>query len=90
MSWPVVHLSKQDAAEIARAAAFTDEEDGRTTLHSFLGGIGADHDLDSVLKHIEAADEVAWADHLFHHDLAVRLGGRIYRYDVQRPERRAV
>lgn len=86
--WPVVQLTKEQAAEALRAAAFTSEYDGRTTVHSFLGGfIGADHDLDRALQLVERSDERAWATHMIRHDLAVRVGDDVYRYDVQRPER---
>lgn len=84
---PVKHLTKDEAKDALRAAAFTSEEDGRTTVHSFLGFVGADHDLDAALEKVDQADEVAWATHMIHHDLAVRIGDRIYRYDVPRPER---
>jgi hypothetical protein len=85
--WPVVQLSKEEAAEVLRGAAFTNEEDGRTTVHSFLGTIGADHDLDDALARVEKSDDRAWVTHMIQHDLAVLVNGKQYHYDVQRPER---
>jgi hypothetical protein len=83
----VVHIDKETASAALRDAAFTSEVDGRTTVHSFLGGIGADHDLDLALGLVIDAEEIAWTTHLLRHDLAVRVDGRVYHYDVPRPER---
>lgn len=93
MNWPVKHLTQDEAVDALRAAAFTVDypesgDHGRTLIHSFIGGfIGADHDLDFALARVAEADEVAWATHPIHHDLAVRVRDRVYRYSVRRPER---
>lgn len=84
-----VQIGPEIAKAAVSAAAFTDDE-GRTTIHSFVhsGGIamGADCDLESAIEKIDSAKEIAWVDHPLKHDLAV-LGpeGPCYYYDVQRP-----
>lgn len=47
----------------ATEAAFTDPDSGRVTVHSFLGPLGADWDLDDVLTLIDNAREVSWNPH---------------------------
>lgn len=87
-----VDLTTEQAADALRGAAFTvtDEDSsdhGRTLIHCFLGSFGADWDLDSALALLGRAERVAWADHMFRHDLAIVADGRTHWFDVQRPER---
>lgn len=92
----VKRITKEEASAALRAAAFTEsvecptcgqprEGEGRTIIHSFLGGIGADHDLATALDYVERSDDRAWAPHLFGHELAVAVDGKVYRYDARRP-----
>lgn len=55
-------------------------------IHSFAGGLGADWDLDEAEAVVARADQVGWSDHLLRHDLAVLVDGRVYRFDVRRPD----
>lgn len=80
-----VDLTKEEASAALREAAFT-ASDGRTTIHSFLSMIGADHDLDRALELVAESTRCAWVDHWCGHDLAVVTNGRLYHYDVRRPE----
>ena len=84
----VKHITKEEAAKAVRERAFTitdqDSSDfGRTIIHSFLGMFGADNDLDSALENISKADEIAWTDDMFGHDLAVKVGDKVWRYDIK-------
>lgn len=87
-------MTKEEAAEAARAAAFTeivdDGEEGRTLLHSFSHGsgmaLGADWDLGNVLEFIADADSVEWVAHPLQHDLEVRGDGRLLYFAVPRPQ----
>lgn len=62
----------------------------RRMVHNFAhaGGmaLGADQDLDEAIARVMEADEVAWVSHSMGHDLAVRVGDRVYYYDVKRPQ----
>ena len=92
-------LSKDQAVELLRQAAWTETiaacghtgctdhpGPGRTRIHSFLGGLGADHDVDDAENIIRAADKVGWLPNVFSHDLHVRTSdGRTYHYDVPKP-----
>lgn len=65
-------------------------EGGRKRIHSVLGGIGADWDLDEVLAAIDSAVEVRWGDGFMDHDLLVvvpndGLAGRYLVYAFQVP-----
>ena len=55
-------------------------------VHCFMGGFGADWNLESVEEVIETADELAWIDHLLGHNLGVSSGGKTYCFDVKKPE----
>lgn len=85
--WPTVAVEKDEAVAALTAAAHTDEESGRVTVHSRLNGLGADHDLETALEHVAQADEIVWATNMLQHDLAVVVDGQAYLYDVPRPER---
>lgn len=74
-------------ATLDRIFGVIDNPPLRRLVHSRLGGIGADHSLESAREHVEQADEIAWITSMLRHDLAVRVGDRIYSYDVPRPER---
>jgi hypothetical protein len=88
-------LTKEEAEAAARRCAFvvvddleSDEYDpnvGRSIIHCFRGSIGADWDLDSVLRVIERADQWAWADSLFGRCLAVLYDGKVYVFDTVVP-----
>lgn len=85
----IVRITKEAAADALRGAAFTNEEDGRTTVHSFLSFLGADHDLDRALEMVERSEDRGWVTDVFRHDLSVLVDGKVYRYDVPRPDREA-
>jgi hypothetical protein len=76
----------EDAVAAARAAASPTEE-GRTVLHCFAGGfIGADWDIEEVVKEIERAREIGWVPHLLGHNLAILTHeGRIRHFQVPAP-----
>lgn len=89
-----VMITKDAAKEAVRAGAFTIGEDyegaGRVIVHCFIGMIGADWDLDTVLTEIDNAEEIGWTRHLFGHELAVLSAlhdGRrtLYHFDVKQP-----
>lgn len=62
----------------------------RRRIHSLLGGIGADHNLEDAEERIRTAEFVGWVRHLLRHDLYVRTPeGRQYYYDVPRPKENA-
>lgn len=58
----------------------------RLVVHSFLGTLGADHDLERALALVDEADRVGWMPHLLRHELAVVVGRRRYNFDVKRPD----
>ena len=75
-------ITKETAATALREAAFTDE-DGRTTVHSFLGSFGADHDLDRALELVNRSDDRGWIQHPIGHNLGVLVDGKLYCYDAR-------
>lgn len=96
--WGNVPVSKTEAKRALTAGAFTethkhcdtctcDVPPDRQIIHSRLGGIGADHNLNQALDLVEQAERIAWTTSLLRHDLAVCVGTRIYCYDIPRPER---
>lgn len=66
-------------------AAFTTDE-GRQVVHCQAGSLGSDWDLEHALEFLASADEVAWVDNMFRHDLAVLSDGKVRNFDVRRPE----
>lgn len=81
-------IDAETAAAAVKAAAWRDDETGTERIHSMLGGFGADHDLEFALQTVASAAGAAWVDHPLRHDLAVKCDdGRVYYYDVPRPER---
>lgn len=89
--------NKTEAKKALVAAAFTethkhcetcscDVPPDRQLIHCRLGGMGADHDLESALAHVEESDEIVWITSPFCHDLAVVVGERVYCYAVRNPE----
>lgn len=83
-------VSTADAIAAATAAAWSDETNDRTVIHSMVGLIGADWDLTAALDQIRAADELLWADDVFGHELLVRYTDtsgrkRTVRFDVRKP-----
>ena len=96
-----VSITKEEAKAALRSHAWTtdehdcDLEEGgfvapRIVIHSRMGGMGADHDLSHALELVDRADEIVWTTSLLRHELAVAVDGRVYCYDVPRPERKAV
>jgi hypothetical protein len=86
------HITKDEAIAAATANAFTvDDPDlsnhGCTILHCRMSFTGTDWDLAEVVALIERADEVAWVDSFFRHDLAVLADGSVHYFDVARPDR---
>jgi hypothetical protein len=63
----------------------------RRIVHSYLGALGADHDLESAARHVAEAEAVYWVAHPLGHDLAVQLpDGHLYYYAVPRPAEKDV
>lgn len=54
---------REQFKRLVTEAAFTDPDSGRVTVHSLLGPLGADWDLDDVLTLIDNAREVSWDPH---------------------------
>jgi hypothetical protein len=54
---------RETVARLMRDAAETDPDSGRVTVHSLLGGIGADWDLDDALALVKQARAVSWLPH---------------------------
>lgn len=78
---------REDMLQRLRAAAWTDGN-GRTTVHSFAGGFGADWDLADAVAFVEAADVAVWQDNWLNHDLAAQNAeGRVVRFAVPHPGR---
>lgn len=84
--------SIEEASVALRAAAWREEDSGRYLIHSFahadVGGgvaLGADHDLDEALARLDDADEIAWVQHPFGHNLAVLVGDRVLYFQVEGP-----
>lgn len=86
-------LTAEEASEALRAAAFTIqpgyEGAGRTIVHCLVGGLGADWDHDEALDLVANAERVMWTDHFMDHDLAIQANGKVYHFNVRRPERSA-
>lgn len=95
-----VEITKDAAKEAARAAAWDEGQEcltchdgrvpgGRRIIHSFLGFLGADWDLDGVVDLIDKARGVYWVHGFDGHDLAVltTVEGRSvqYNFQVKRP-----
>lgn len=76
--------TKHQALEALRARAFTTDE-GRSIIHTYAGGFGADWDLEGAEHFIENATRIVWSPHLIGHDLLVSCEGRIVRFDVPMP-----
>lgn len=88
----VVTITKAEASEALRGAAFTvddpeSSDHGRTLIHCQMSFTGADWDLDGALDLVARADQVAWTTHWLRHDLGVQADGRAHYFDVPRPER---
>lgn len=92
------HIDAATAIAAARAQAITEEPDEdydgdeppRTTVHSVaIGGrflLGADWDLDGVVRELERAQEIVWFDDFMGHDLGVKTAdGQFYKFAVKRP-----
>ena len=58
----------------------------RTLIHCFLGGFGADWDLEGAVQLVREAEKVGWAPSIFRHDLAALKDGKLYRFEVRAPE----
>lgn len=64
---------RKEAAERATACADHTDDDG-PVIHSFVGNLGADWSLESVLEAIQTARTIAWERFAFdHHHLALEL-----------------
>jgi hypothetical protein len=92
-------ITKEEAIAALRKHAWTQRSDevtcghpgcedhraaGRTVIHSYLGGFGADWDLDGAIAAVESARKVAWAPHWMGHDLAVQTAeGKVVRFEAK-------
>jgi hypothetical protein len=77
--------------ERALAASILGAIDGaigtpRKRIHCFLGGLGANWDLDEAVRFVRTAEKVGWAPNIFRHELAALKDGKIYAFDVPAPE----
>lgn len=84
-----VHITPHEAIAAATEHAFTDE-DGRATVHSVMIGstlmLGADWDLDDLVKELNRAQEIVWFDDFMGHELAIKSAdGHFYKFAVKRP-----
>jgi hypothetical protein len=89
---------RADAIERVRAAAWDEGKPcehcggegrvsgGRRLVHSYLGGLGADWDEDSIVALIQRAESCQWAEGFLGHDLLVIADGKRYAFQVKRPE----
>jgi hypothetical protein len=71
--------------DAVREQAFT-VDDGSRIVHCFVGAfIGADWDVEDVVREIEKAADVKWIGHLLGHDLAVLTAeGNVRCFQVTR------
>jgi hypothetical protein len=88
----IVRPSREEAKRLLAEHAFTTEH-GRTIIHTFMGGIGADWDLADALAEVDRATDVGWLDDLTGHCLGVKAERpgrpgtyRTVRFDVPLPE----
>lgn len=87
-------LTIEETVALLREHAHTYEGDhpdaGRTLIHSRLGGIGADWDLESAIALAEASTWRGWVSSLLGHNLGIgteRDGrARLYCFDVPAPK----
>lgn len=81
-------ISAEEAIMAATEQAFTDDE-GRTTVHSVMIStpimLGADWDLSELVDELRSAQEIAWFDDPMGHELALRNGNGVYKFEVKRP-----
>lgn len=89
---------RADAIERVRAAGWDEGRDcdhcggsgrvpgGRVLVHSRLGWLGADHDVESVVEKVQRADSCRWVRGFMGHDLLVVVDGKEYVFQVPRPE----
>jgi hypothetical protein len=80
-----------DGPERVLAAGILGAIDGaigtpRKRIHCFLGGFGADWDLDEAARFVREADKVGWAPSIFRHELAALKDGKLCTFDVRAPE----
>jgi len=92
-----VFITPDEAKAAIDAAAFTDDE-GRRTVHSYLGMMGADWDVRLIHEAIEKAvvvdgvPQIGWMYHWCKHELALYTADdpgcppRFLRFDVQMPD----
>lgn len=92
-------ITKEEAIAALRKHAWTQRSDdvtcghpgcddhraeGRTVIHSILGGFGADWDLEDAINTVESARKVAWSSNWMGHDLAVQNAeGKVVRFEAQ-------
>lgn len=73
---------------IEAAWTVTDSESSdfnRTLVHSRGTFVGCDWDLDAAVVRVREADQVAWVDDIFGHELLTVLEGRRIYFDVKAP-----
>jgi len=58
----------------------------RTIVHCFLGGLGADWDLEGAVKLVREAEKVGWVPNIFAHELGALKDGKLYCFEVRAPE----
>ncbi|MFD0856651.1 hypothetical protein ACFQ07_30750 [Actinomadura adrarensis] len=87
------HIDSIAAAVTAAAFEVTDPDSsdhGRKLVHCFIGTIGADWDLDSVLDLLRSPGAKAqWSSHALARDHGLQVvapDGRVRYFQVQRPE----
>jgi hypothetical protein len=83
---------------LVREAAWDEQQDcpschgegrvpgGRMVVHSRMGGIGADWNLEGVLEAVDKADNIWWSKSIFGHDLVVEVDGKPVSFEVRRPD----
>ena len=88
---------REEAIRLAEAQAWDEGRDcehcggsgivpgGRRLIHSILGFIGADWDVEEVADVVRRADRVQWVgDDQTEHQLVVEVDGRVYQFAVKR------
>lgn len=58
----------------------------RTLIHCFLGGLGADWDLDGAIELVRSAEKVGWVPNIFRHELGALKDGKLYCFQASAPE----
>ena len=56
-----------------------------SSIHCFMGFVGADWDKKSVIALAKKSKRIAWADNMFAHNLVIINEGRQHCFDIKYP-----